>query len=109
MLVIFNTKKDNETYRIPCPSPSPINPQHTIDVWGLLRPSTISNNNDNRRQGILVLVLFKMKKGQQSLPLALTLDLLQKSVAWDWCQGTTLRLATMPDHDAGEIGEYRLT
>ena len=39
MLAIFNTKKDNKTYRTPCPWPLSIIPQHVIDVWGPLRPS----------------------------------------------------------------------
>ena len=39
MLAMFNTKKDNEPYHIPCPLPSSIIPQHAIDVLGPLRPS----------------------------------------------------------------------
>ena len=39
MLVTLNIKNDNETYRVPCPSPSPIIPRHAIDSWGPLRPS----------------------------------------------------------------------
>ena len=34
MLAMFNTKKDNEPYRIPCPSPSSIISQHAIDDRG---------------------------------------------------------------------------
>ena len=39
MLAMFNTKKDNKTYRIPCPWTLSIVPQHAIDVWGPLRPA----------------------------------------------------------------------
>ena len=39
MSATFNTKKDNEPYCIPCPSPSSVIFQHAIDVWGPSRPS----------------------------------------------------------------------
>ena len=36
MLVMFNIKNDNKTYRIPCLSTRLINPQHVIGVGGPL-------------------------------------------------------------------------
>ena len=39
MSVTFNTKKDNDPYHVPRPSPSSNISQHAINVWGPLRPS----------------------------------------------------------------------
>ena len=40
MLLMFNIKNDNKTYRIPCLSTRSMNPQHLIGVGGPVTPLT---------------------------------------------------------------------
>ena len=54
MLAMFNTKKDNKTYRIPCPYPLSIVPEHAIDVLGPLRPSVRQLSGSEVRTTIIV-------------------------------------------------------